>query len=113
MNLKLRQHIEKLIFRATIKAALAKGYCVSIINNGGDEPEIRRSNSLKDIMKAFCLTDDDRIYLHKDKDSKAFAWIWFVYGNDGYDVISDYTTNLEEFLTPINELSDKLADKYC
>jgi hypothetical protein len=34
---------------------------------------------------------------------RPFAWVRFVYGNDGYDVISDYTTSLEAVLAPIND----------
>jgi len=34
-------------------------------------------------------TDDDCLIVVKD--GKPFGWIQFIYGNDGYDVISDYT----------------------
>jgi hypothetical protein len=44
-----------------------------------------------------------------DKDDRdAHGWVRFVYGNDGWDVVSDYTTNLE----PHMKNADKLADYY-
>ena len=39
------------------------------------------------------------------------GWVWFVYGNDGYDVISDYTANekIEALMVNVNKLADKYA----
>jgi hypothetical protein len=34
-----------------------------------------------------------------------------VYGNDGYDVISDYTVNLEDHLTEAHKLSEESEAK--
>jgi len=39
-------------------------------------------------------------------DQKALGAIKLVFGNDGYDVIADYTISLETFLTPVNELAN-------
>jgi hypothetical protein len=36
-----------------------------------------------------------------------------VYGNDGWDVLSDYSVNLEKFIgdgTPVQKVVDKYAD---
>lgn len=33
------------------------------------------------------------------------GWVQFTYGNDGWDVISDYTTNLELALAPVNKIA--------
>jgi hypothetical protein len=57
-------------------------------------------------------TDDDRLFVYKVDGPKGrrdwFGWVFFVYGNDGYDVISDYTTNLESSLTATNKLAESL-----
>lgn len=42
-------------------------------------------------------------------DPRPSGWVRFVYGNDGWDVMSDYTTNLESVLAPINAYADTLA----
>ena len=33
------------------------------------------------------------------------AWVFLVYGNDGWDVIADYNVSLEPLLEPINKLA--------
>ena len=38
------------------------------------------------------------------------GWVRFVFGNSGYDVINDYSTNLEKFLKPVFEIADKLEN---
>jgi hypothetical protein len=43
------------------------------------------------------------------KNGTALGWIRLVFGNNGYDLISDYSINLETFLKPINEFADELA----
>ena len=39
-------------------------------------------------------------------DGKPCGHVFLVYGNDGYDVIADYTLNLEEPLSAANEIAD-------
>lgn len=53
--------------------------------------------------------------LHANKSGKntvisVHGWILLVLGNSGYDIISDYTTNLEEFLKNCNALADKFEN---
>lgn len=40
-------------------------------------------------------------------DNRPNAWVKLVYGNDGWDVICDYTINLETIIDPINDYSMK------
>jgi len=40
------------------------------------------------------------------------GWVYFVYGNDGWDVVSDYTTNLEAVLKGSGELAERLEAEY-
>lgn len=37
------------------------------------------------------------------------GWVRLVYGNDGWDVISDYTTNLEKQLAAVNAYAESLT----
>jgi len=103
-EVKQRQAIEARILKATIKAALKAGYQVSV--DDGEERH-KPSSSYRAILNKAMETDEDYLYLVKD--GETIGWIRFVYGNDGWDVISDYTTNLEALLAPINEMADKLA----
>ncbi len=38
------------------------------------------------------------------------GWVRFIYGNDGWDVISDYTTNLEPVMKLVQPLIDRLEN---
>lgn len=105
MNVKTRQKIERNIARSAVKALIADGYTVDVFD--GEETVLRASTSIKAIMAAMFTTDEDQLTANK---GDVTGWIHFVYGNDGWDVISDYTTNLEAVLRSTNELADKLED---
>ena len=104
MNIKQRIALEKKIVKQFIKDALAAGHLISV-DNGGDEMEIENSNDLKVIMDTVMATDEERVYLKKD--GKNVGWVYFVYGNDGYDVIADYTVNLEPLMVNVNKISEQ------
>lgn len=116
MSVKMRQEVERKIVESVLDALLAAGFQISIDNsdNSGKEYEIERSTDKKAILKAMFLTDDE--YLFVDKVSvkevqENFGWVWFVYGNDGWDVISDYTVNLEKFIGD-GTATDKIIEHY-
>ncbi len=105
MSIKMRQKVERKIASRLVKDGLAAGYSISV-NNGGDEDEIESSRGYKTIMGAMFATDDEHLIFHKD--GKRFGWVYFVYGNDGWDVIADYATNLEHIMAG----ADKISDQY-
>lgn len=115
MNVNTRISIEKKIAKAIIKTMRKAGYSISIFE--GEDYSIRRSKNKADILEAMFSTDEDRIDLYKkdalDGTVKRHGWIMMIYGNDGYDVVNDYTTNLEELMKPINKLCDELQEKYA
>jgi hypothetical protein len=54
--------------------------------------------------------DEEKLLVRKTANSRTFdGWVFFVYGNNGPDVINDYTTNLEPALVKTNALADRLA----
>lgn len=98
--------MEEAIVRLFIKTALAAGYTLTV-NNGGDEDEIEVSTDEQAIIDVMREAGEDIAYLFKlDNVAKHVGWVQFVYGNDGYDVICDYTTNLEELLKPCTDLAN-------
>ena len=109
MNVNMRQMVEKRIARRFINDAIAAGYTLTV--NNGEETPIRNSAECAKILKEMFATDEE--YLYVLKDGKAIGWVFFVYGNDGYDVISDYTCNLEPIMQGVTELSNKLCEQFC
>lgn len=117
MSIKMRQMVEKEIYTEVINVLLDAGFGLSIDNgdnSGGSDTdyefEIHNSKDRAAILKAMYQCDEDRLFVHNDNDT-AFAWVYFVYGNDGWDVISDYTVNLEKYIGEGTEV-DRVVKKY-
>lgn len=110
---KMRQLVEREIATALIDVFLAAEFSISIDNgdNGENEYEIFNSKDKAAILAAMFKTDEERMYIHKggEDDLNPFAWVYLVYGNDGWDCISDHTTNLEQYISkgPANDVVEK------
>jgi hypothetical protein len=99
----------------------AAGYRLAV-DNGEDAPVITSYDaalgmqpSTDAVLAVMFATDDEYLLAYKienaldPNDLRDDAWIRFVYGNDGYNVISDYSVNLEAVLKPVNDYADTLA----
>ena len=107
MNVQNRQRVEKEIATAIINAAIAKGYTFKV-DNGGDDDEVISTTTLDETLKAMFATDEEHLYI-VGPNGKNIGWVFFVYGNDGWDVVNDYTTNLDALgiMTEAETISDK------
>lgn len=110
-SVRARISIERRICRRTIKVLHEAGYSLRV--HSGDEWETKRGATEGMLMRALFNLDDALLTVHRGKGdgahSRHFAWVRFVFGNDGWDVISDYTTNLEDVLKPVNDYAEGLA----
>ena len=105
MTVAMRQRVERRIARRVVKDALAAGFSLNV-NNGGDTNELSLpSVKSKEILGAMFATDEEHLIFYKE--GKGVGWVWFVYGNDGWDVVCDYTTNLESVMKGADELAEK------
>ena len=96
--------VERKIVTALIDHALAEGYELSVDDGDNRHPwTTNRAEVIGNIMEA----DEDRLYLRKDGHT---AWVFLVYGNEGWTVICDYNVSLEALLAPINALASGLED---
>lgn len=102
MSVKQRRDIEERIAGKVIDAALAAGYSITV--NDGEEDTLIRSTRKHLVLDAMFSTDWD--FLKLCKDEAQVGWIHFVYGNAGYDVISDYTLSLKELIKPVERWID-------
>jgi hypothetical protein len=119
MTVKARQRVERLIARRLILDALRAGYTLSVFD--GEEITVQQSAVACEILRALFTTDEDWLLFSRPGDPpvelqpgfrptvNAEGWVRLVYGNDGFDVISDYTTNLETVLAGANKLADRYA----
>lgn len=112
--IKRRIRVEDAIARAVVVDLLNAGYAVSV-DNGGDEFEIACSRDADAIMAEMNATDSEHLYVHALIDGKydkkrSCGWVFLVYGNDGWDVVNDYTTNLEDVLVGMREAVKRAED---
>lgn len=104
MNTENRIKLERKIVRKAVKDLLAKYSTISV--NDGEIWVLKRSTDLTEVMKALFSTDEDSIAVY-DASGNRQGSVYFVYGNDGYDVIADYSIGLEDALKGANELAAK------
>lgn len=106
-----RQKAEYAVISAFVKAALAAGHTLGVYD--GEETVLKHSSSYKAVMAAIMSTDDDYIFVYPvgATSGPRMGWVRLIYGNDGPDVISDYTTNLEHLMAKADEVSGKLYER--
>ena len=108
-----RQEIEVAIVTKVVDDALKAGYILDV-DDGGGGIALRRSRDRKAVLDALMNTDDDSLHLRRFNSDGAqveHGWVRFVYGNDGWDVISDYSLNIEDVLAGANKLAEELEGR--
>jgi hypothetical protein len=103
-----RQRVERSIARRVILDAVKQGFVIDV--NDGEEITLRNATSSTVILKAMMTTDEDYLILrrHNADGTVTRGWVRFVYGNGGWDVICDYSVNLDEVLAGANALAERL-----
>jgi hypothetical protein len=96
---------ERRVVRRVVRDLLAAGFAITV-DDGGDEPAIRHSTDARKIEACLLNTDDDRIYASKP--GRKSSMVRFVYGNDAWEVICDYSIDLEDHLKGAFDLCAKL-----
>lgn len=99
------RNIERKIAAAAVDGLLEKSFLISVFD--GEGVVLKKSTSKEAVMEAMFSTDEDYLYAYT-RDGKRVGFVRFVYGNDGWDVICDHSSSLEEALCE----ADKLADAY-
>lgn len=99
-----RALMELRIVRRVVRDLKAAGYDL-FLDVADNEPPMEINTKTEKIAELFQL-DDAVVFVHKGQ--RSAGWVRFVFGNDGYDVVCDYTTNLEEDLKGASELADKI-----
>ena len=89
----LRHRHERAIAERLVTDAIAQGYQVSV--NDGEAWVVKRSTDSKAIMAALFSTDEDYIRIRKDGEQSSVGTFTLIYGNDGWDVIADWSYSAE------------------
>lgn len=100
-----RCRMELKIVNAFIRE-LKKNNCTVKIEEYEDEPEMNKIENVKSAL----FNIEDAFVIVYNENGKRIGWVRFVFGNDGWDLINDYSVNIEEWLQPVLDVADKLAN---
>jgi len=111
MNISTRIKLENKIVFLTVQSALDLGFTVE--HSDGEAitiatpDEENRALSFKRLMGEVQQCDEEYLTIKDDKGLRV-GIVYFVYGNDGWDVIHDHTVNddMEKILAPANALAE-------
>ncbi len=119
MSVKMRQEVERKIVGAFVDSALKAGHRLSVsLERGYDIEEcLLDSTDRAKIMEEAFAGDECHIFIHKAEGPllegtviNSIGWVYCVFGNDGWDVISDYTTNLDDL--GLMKEAEKISNDY-
>lgn len=105
-----RQQVEQTIARAVVDALLKAGFSLGV--KDGEKIVLHHSKNEAKLLDALFNTDEDYLFVYV-KSGRPDYWVRFVYGNDGWDVINDYTAHLEPYIgegTAVQKLIDKYSE---
>lgn len=100
-SVKHRCSLELQVARKTIATLREAGFDL-MADNGEDKPTAGTDDHL---IESLFACDQGHLLVNGNGLS---GWVFFVFGNDGWDAISDYTTNLEQWIAPVMEFAETL-----
>lgn len=108
-SVKPRINIERRIVTSLVDEFLFQGFALSVDDGDGVENlAVKNSSNRKQILEALGNTDEDQLGVIK-LGTGCIGWIKLIYGNDGWDVMSDWHTNLDQYMPKTLALVDKLS----
>ena len=107
-QLQNRMQMERQIVTFMMEDAIKQGFALSVFN--GEEVTVQESTDVTELWEACRTVDEESIFFYKD--GVRVGYVNLVYGNDGWDVISDYTVNLEEVLAATNGMVDEVYAEF-
>jgi hypothetical protein len=94
-----RLRVERLIAERVTRDLIAAGFALDVFD--GEETTLKNSREVGAVMPALMTTDEDHLIARRPEAPSTSASVLFVYGNGGFDVISDYSVSLEPVIGPI------------
>lgn len=105
------QAAERKVAEAVVDRALHLGFGVAVWN-GGDLPELETNHDRDQILEAMFAADEETLELH-NADGSYYGFVRLVYGNEGWDVITDNSAHLDTsgFFLPLEPMLDALEEE--
>ena len=106
-SIRWRHLMEMWIVRKLLETIIAEGCAVSV-DDGGDELVITDSQDMDELMPAIFAVESATLIVRHN--CTFLGEVALVMGNDGYDVINDNHTRLNDLLLPAERLATQLED---
>lgn len=101
---------EQIIETLVVDILASEQYTISVWD--GEAFAVEFSQNLDEIMDALGHAEAEIICLTSNEDGSRHAGrIWLIYGNDGHDVVHDYSSSLAPLLEGAEALAEALAAK--
>lgn len=100
-----RIRMEKRIVKSLVNELSTNGLLMTVDHGDGDEFDL--TGDVKQILPALLQCDEENLRVYS-KEGWFMGVFNLVYGNDGYDVICDYTMKLEQYIPETLALIEKL-----
>lgn len=107
-SVRFRRLVELAIVRKLVTDVIAAGHSITVYD--GEDRPVKRSKDVDLIMDHAFSVDECWLNIRALRDSGVLGTVLLVYGNSGWDVISDYHISLENLLKPVNEYAEQLSD---
>lgn len=99
------RRIERAIIRRIVLDAVKAGYTLGVWD--GEELVLKGATTAKAVLDKMFSVDEEYLFVYKD--GKRIGWVLFVYGNGGWDVVTDYSPRLAEIMIRAVELAGKYS----
>lgn len=94
---------DKAAIRQVIRALKAGGWSLTGVDDGGDYVTIG-NDSETEAIEAIMAVDEATLAVHRNVEGgRASAWVWFVMGNEPFEVVADHSTDLSPILDALAE----------
>lgn len=102
-GVKTRVQTESKICRRLVATILKAGHMISVCD--GEEWTVKLSRNSRQIIRALFTTDSDLLGI-RNAMGESLGYVELIYGNDGFDVIADYSESLESLLKPVMDYAE-------
>lgn len=102
-KLKVPSDNERIIIREILKRAFAYGCTAAVSYDAGyDIDELVYTSDIDKVMKDIQACDEEHIFiLRKDWKNPGYIYVIYGNGNNGLDVVSDYTIKLSPYVDTV------------
>lgn len=101
------EQAENQIIRAALESLVAAGHRVAVWN--GEDWSAGPSRDVEMLLGSLRATDVDVLHLMHDQEREpSGSWVLLVYGNEPFEVMADWTLDLDELLKPAVELAERI-----